>query len=140
MHFKQDDSAAGYENPTDFPENGGEIFHVMKGIGDGHGLESVVGKGEGGSVKVAPGTSNANVIETLSSDGDDLFRVFETSGGHGLLSLYNSSGTETFRLTSVSSGRMSVGCNSPEHDLDLHSVAGAACSAAGSRSFIDAGS
>src|SRR6185295_544914 len=39
-----------------------------------------------------------------------------------------------------SGGKFALGCNAPDHRLDLGNVPGAACSTATSRSFIDAGS
>src|SRR6185295_458247 len=39
-----------------------------------------------------------------------------------------------------SGGKFALGCNAPDHRLDLGNVPGAACSTATSRSYIDAGS
>jgi hypothetical protein len=84
---------------------------------------------------------NENVLEVVqSADTTVLFRVFETTSGDGLFSVFDNTGLEVTRFTSVSGGKLSIGCNSPEHDLDLSSNAGGACNGGGSRSFIDAGS
>jgi len=57
-----------------------------------------------------------------------------------LLSLYNLNSLEAVRLSAVAGGRLAIGCTSPEHDLDLSDTPGSACSAGGSRSYVDAGS
>jgi hypothetical protein len=86
------------------------------------------------------GTNAAVVNVVQSAATTSLFTVFETTSGDGLVQIFDHSGLEAFRMTSVSGGRMSLGCNSPQHNLDIGNVAGSACSAATSRSFIDAGS
>jgi hypothetical protein len=68
-----------------------------------------------------------------------LFRVFETTSGDGLFSVFDNTGAEAARFSSVSGGRVSIGCNAPEHDLDLGNAPGVACSAVSARSHIDAG-
>jgi len=84
---------------------------------------------------------NDDVLTVVqSADTTVLFRVFETTSGDGLFSVFDNTGLEVTRFTSVSGGKLSIGCNSPEHDLDLSSNAGGACNGGGSRSFIDAGS
>jgi hypothetical protein len=80
----------------------------------------------------------ANVIQSGASTS--LFTVFETTSGDGLVQIFDHSGAEAFRLTSVSGGRLSLGCNAPQHNLDIGNVPGAACSTATARSFLDAGS
>ena len=85
--------------------------------------------------------SNDDVMQIVKSSGTTpLFRVFETISGDGLFSVFTNTGAEVARFTSVNNGRIAVGCNAPEHILDLGNTAGSACSAATSRSFIDAGS
>jgi hypothetical protein len=102
------------------------------GIGTASPTKKLTVKSSGG---------NDDVVSIVrSADTNQLFRVFETIAGDGLVSLFNSTGAEAFRLTSVSGGRLAIGCNSPEHSIDIGNVAGSACSAATSRSFIDAGS
>ena len=76
------------------------------------------------------GTNAAVVNVVQSAATTSLFTVFETTSGDGLVQIFDHTGLEAFRMTSVSGGRMSLGCNSPQHNLDIGNVAGAACSTA----------
>ena len=90
---------------------------------------------------VKSGGTNAAVANVIqSAAATSLFTVFETTSGDGLVQIFDHSGAEAFRLTSVSGGRISLGCNAPQHNLDIGNVPGAACSTATTRSFLDAGS
>jgi hypothetical protein len=85
--------------------------------------------------------TNATVVNVVKdSAATSLFTVFETTSGDGLVQIFDNTGAEAFRMTSVSGGRMSLGCNVPLHNIDIGNVPGAACSTATTRSFIDAGS
>jgi hypothetical protein len=85
--------------------------------------------------------TNGTVLDVVRSGGtNSVFSVFETTSGDGLVQIFDNTGAEAFRMTSVSGGRLSLGCNSPQHSIDIGNVAGSACSAATSRSYIDAGS
>jgi hypothetical protein len=84
---------------------------------------------------------NDVIFETLrSTDSQPLVTIFQTTSGDGLMQVFNSANQEAFRLTAVSGGRLAIGCNSPEHDLDLSDTPGSACNAGTARSFVDAGS
>lgn len=66
-------------------------------------------------------TNNANVLQARSTKGHQLFRVFETTNGDGLVSLFNELGEETFRFTSVLGGRLAIGCISAlTHKLEIN--------------------
>jgi hypothetical protein len=89
------------------------------------------------TVKSAGG--NDDIFQIVkSSSTTPLFRIFETTGGDGLFSIFDNSGAEAVRFTSVSGGKLAVGCNFPEHRLDIGNSLGAACSS-GVRSYLDAG-
>jgi len=91
------------------------------------------------TIKSAGG--NDDVVQVIKSSGSSpIYRLFETTAGDGLFSVFDNTGSEAARLTSVSGGKLALGCNVPEHRLDLGNVPGAACSTASARSFIDAGS
>jgi hypothetical protein len=92
------------------------------------------------TVKSDAGNSDVVVIKNSTVAGTTILRIFETTDGSGLFSVFDTSGAETMRFSSVAGGRLGIGCNSPEHDLDLGSTVGSGCAAAASRSFIDAGS
>ena len=96
--------------------------------------------GEQLTVRNSTANSDAFAVRRSQADANQLFRVFETTGGAGLFSIFDENGSEVARFTGVSGGRFAVGCNAPEHDIDLGNNAGAACNASPSRSFIDAGS
>lgn len=84
---------------------------------------------------------NDDVVQVLNSSGASrIFRIFETTSGDGILSVYDNTGTEAARLTSVSGGMLAIGCRTPQHDLDLGNAPGTECSIVGTRSYIDAGS
>ena len=92
------------------------------------------------TVKSDTGNENVVIVQNSSAGSSTIFRIFETTAGDGLFSVFDAAGNETARLTSVNSGRFSIGCNAPEHDLDLGATAGTSCASQGTRSFIDAGS
>ena len=95
----------------------------------------------GTKLTIKSGAANGDVFSLVqSADTTVLFRIFETTSGDGLFSVFDNTGAEAVRFTSVGNGKLAIGCNSPEHDLDLGSTSGTACNAVGSRSFIDAGS
>jgi hypothetical protein len=103
------------------------------GIGTASPTEELTVKSDGG---------NSDVLVVLGSavTNPTLYRIFETTGGDGLFSLFDNSGAEAVRFSSAAGGRLGIGCNSPEHDVDLGGTVGAACAGQASRSFIDAGS
>src|SRR6185295_15042675 len=75
-------------------------------------------------------SNNGNVVEIQNSSASSttIFRIFETVSGDGLFSVFTNTGAEVMRLTSVNNGRMAMGCNLPEHTLDLGNAIGAPCS------------
>jgi hypothetical protein len=91
---------------------------------------------------------NQNVIEVHRSQSDNqvIMRVFETSSGAGLMSFFDASGNEDFRLTgsggmSWFAGTVGLNCNSPGgFDFSIKSGfnADTACNT-GIRSQINAG-
>jgi hypothetical protein len=81
-----------------------------------------------------------NVVRLRSAAGHDVFRIFETGNGDGLISLYNENGGETFRFTSVSGGRLAIGCSSNlSHDLELNDGSASLACGAGTFSRANAG-
>jgi len=85
-------------------------------------------------------TSNGNVVLVQATGGHELFRVYETTAGDGLVSLRNNVGTETFRFTSVAGGRLSIGCSaSLTSDLELNDGSGSGVCGSGTFSKADAG-
>lgn len=103
------------------------------GIGTASPTEELTVKSDGGN-------SDVFVIQGSNVSSPTLFRFFETTAGQGLFSVFDENGAEAARFTAVSGGRFAIGCNAPEHDLDLGNSPGTACNAVGSRSFVDAGS
>jgi hypothetical protein len=106
-----------------------------------------VGIGIAGPSKKLTIKSNANstgvgddVLQIIKSTGiTPLYRFFETQSGDGLFSVFDNTGTEAVRFTSVSGGKLSIGCVLPGHRLDIGVTPGAACSTSVPRSFMDAG-
>lgn len=92
------------------------------------------------TVKSKAANSDVFQIRNSTLSNTLIYRFFETTAGDGLFSVFNNLGQEASRFTSVSGGRFAIGCNSPEHDIDLSDTPGSACNAGGSRSFVDAGS
>src|SRR5882724_7545589 len=88
------------------------------------------------------GTANADafILQRSQADSQTIFRIFETTAGAGLFSVFDDTGLEATRFTSVSGGKLAIGCNAPDHRLDLGNGTGVACSSSATRSFIDAGS
>lgn len=86
---------------------------------------------------------NADGISVVSTDGQPLLRLFETTGTGGLLSLYDSAGNEDFRISATgdswfnSAGEVGIHCSSPDHDLTIGG-SGPGCNT-GVFSEIDAG-
>jgi hypothetical protein len=92
------------------------------------------------TVKSKAGNSDVVVVQGSAVSNPTLYRFFETTGGDGLFSIFDQNGAEAARFSSAAGGRLGIGCNTPEHDIDLGGTVGAACSGQASRSFIDAGS
>ncbi|MEM7581928.1 MAG: tail fiber domain-containing protein [Acidobacteriota bacterium] len=83
------------------------------------------------------GANNANVIELKSStDGENLWTVFETGGGGAQFSLYDSAEGERFRISTTGnpnwmSGDLGLGCNGATADLTVNSSNNASATACG---------
>ncbi len=87
--------------------------------------------------------TNKNVMLVRTTDGDQMFRLYETSATGSVLSMYDSAGNEDFRLSPTgdswfnSAGEVGIDCRSPDHDLTIGGT-GSGCNT-GVYSEIDAG-
>ncbi len=93
------------------------------------------------------GANSANVIELKSStDGQNIWTLFETGGGGAQFGLYDSAEGERFRITTTGSpnwmsGNLGLGCNAATADLTVNSstnASGTACGT-GTESTMNAG-
>jgi len=93
-------------------------------------------------------TANDNVVVVQrSSDSSTIFRIFETTNGSGVLSLFDPTGNESARLTgsgghSWAAGTVGINCNSPggfDFSIKSGTSASTACNT-GTFSQINAGS
>jgi hypothetical protein len=92
------------------------------------------------TLKSKAANSDVFLVQGSAASSPTLFRIFETTAGDTIWSAFDQTQAEALRFTTVSGGRLAIGCNAPEHDIDLGSSPGTACNAVGSRSFVDAGS
>ncbi len=99
-----------------------------------------------GSLRIDVGANNAEVISILSSDGQELFNLFETSGTGAVLSMFDSGENERFRIATTGgsnhfSGNLGIGCNNATADLTVNSSvnAGTTACGGGTESTMNAG-
>ncbi len=83
------------------------------------------------------GANSANVVELKSStDGENIWTLFETGGGGAQFGLYDSAEGERFRITTTGSpnwmsGNVGLGCNNATADLTVNSSTNASATACG---------
>ncbi len=99
-----------------------------------------------GSLTIDVGANNADVINLVSSDGQDLLKLFETAGTGAVLSMFDSGENERFRIATTGgsnhfSGNLGVGCNNATADLTINSStnAGTTACGGGTESTMNAG-